>query len=73
MYPVARPFRPNPSSDVTLAAGIGIGSALVVGTMRYLFAPSPFTWKTAAGAAGIGAVVGGGAYWLRRFPLAATA
>lgn len=67
MYPAPWPMRPNPSSQVMLAAGIGLGSAVVVGTLRYLFAPSPFTWKTAAGAAGIGTTLGLGTYLLGRY------
>lgn len=71
MYPMR--YRPNPSREVYIAAGIGLGSALLVGLARYTFAPSPFTWQTAAAAAGIGAVVGGGYYGLGRYGAVAPA
>lgn len=73
MYPAPWPMRPNPSSQVKLAAGIGVGSAVIVGTLRYMFAPSPFTWKTGVSAAALGAVIGAGTYGLMRWPAAATA
>ncbi len=67
------PIYTNPAPSVAYPIGIGVGTAAVTGLARFMFAPSPFTWKTALTAVAIGAAVGGAAFAVSRMPAYQTA